>query len=224
MLAVPNTSSNSSDEMYYLTAEDQGYLRALIDWARKNFERGTDRDPEPQIIQSPEVLIVKIPTTGIAAFDFTTMKPGKEQCEVWKITPTDELNPFTADSTLSIVQIEGLDPTQEWIFNIYPVKWYGVSTKDTFARATRDRFGRWLIEKPEYTLKAKTKVDITPNNKGKATVYINGVALTADDDIEVWLDWMHSNKKVSATKQIVVKYFPDQRKFVIQLADCEDMV
>lgn len=219
MLPTPATVG-SGEEMFFLDRQDRSLLRELILRERLRREIGNEEVHVPDL-QAPEVLIVKIPDDGIPAAEFKDEKlvPGKAECELYKIVPKDEREPFgegeEKESELKEVQPEGASIKKEWIFNIYPVKWYKMTTsgKKLYAVARRDRFGRWLIEKPTYHQKVKPKEDVEPGTEVECEVILHTGPTPPEEEEEtimVRLDHMAGNQPIRANDEASAVYRENQ--------------
>jgi len=225
-MSLPNFNPGGSSEIIFLEQTDQELLRSLIGKERNRLELSNAESDNEQYLPAPEVLIVKLPDDGIPACTTTTetsgaetIKPGKAECEIWRIKPTKEVTPFTADSTLVQIKVEGLTAPKIWVFNIYPVKWYSKAGVATFLRATKDRSGRFLIEKPRNRYKCKAKQDIEPGGHGNTGLYYNGAEIAA---IQGYNDWMNNGIKISNNIEGIVEYFPDEKHWSWVEAACEE--
>jgi hypothetical protein len=87
------------------------------------------------------------------------------------------------------------------------------------AMAFRERTGLWVCNRPPDIFKAKTVTQIKAKKSGQVTVWLSGVTTGLNE--EAWLNWMHSNKDISAGKEVLIRFFEDEDKWVIIGAECE---
>ena len=60
--------------------------------------------------------------------------------------------------------------------------------------------------------------NLAPGVGGNVLVYFQGGTLT----VSAHYDWMHGDVQISVDKQVLVEYFPDENKWRVIAADCED--
>lgn len=228
--------SRGDDDLYFLEGSDVELLKQMIDRERRRTESGITEDEQPIYVASPEVLLVKLPATGIDACDFaykvldeegaetgeTIIKPGVAECEVWKIKPLDELDIFEQPSKLVEMKVDELAITKIWVFNVYPVKWYApLSDIAVYVRATKDRSGRWLAEKPPYQHKVKPTEDVNPGETKDCTVVIgDGTIPEEAETIPVKLKWMDGSQPIETGTEATAIFREMERVWEFDGAEC----
>jgi hypothetical protein len=226
-MALPSIVDNGGEDVYFLNKADKDILDEVVKRERVRTEPVLAPDVPNLYIPSPEVLIVRIPEQGIDAMDFeeNPPRPGRAECEVFKIVPSDELEPFTTYSELKEQKVEDLDIDKVWVFNVYGVKWWRpLESTPVFARATKDRSGRWLIEKPSYHVKVKPLEDVQPGETKECRVVIGtGPApMEGAEIIEVAHVWMDGNQEIEANIEATAVYREYERKWEFDGAECKD--
>lgn len=202
---------NEGTELLFLQPSDKALLDAVIERERSRVETKRTFDQENPFLDSPDVYMVKVPSGGIPARSGTTM--GRAECEIFKIVPADELDPHGSTPTLTAVTNPDASAVKVFVYNLYPVKWYAPET--TYIRASRDKFGFWLCEKPPYRHKVTPDNDIDPDDSGVCTMFLVGGTIT------VHLNWMHGGEKISAGKEAIAEYREDEQKWIFVEAECE---
>lgn len=214
-------SSDQSDKLYGLTEMDRRYVNFLIQYVQRVYGSREGFTHETPANYAPEVLIVQFPTAGIPERVGNT--PGRAECDVYTIIPTDPLNPDTSDPTLTQVLLPPSDdPYKIWVYNIYPVKVYGAASLTRYMTVRREQItGRWLCEKPSYRLKVKPTANVIANNGSPvdAAVWIHGA--DSGDTVETYNNWAHGGQRISMDKEAWVEFRDDEAKFVYTGAECE---
>ncbi len=79
----------------------------------------------------------------------------------------------------------------------------------------------WVNSPTEIIHLAKPISDIDPDDSGDVKIYSN---VTTDTSyvVEAYLDWMHGDQKISANKEVMIKWFPQENIWRIIGAECED--
>ena len=70
----------------------------------------------------------------------------------------------------------------------------------------------------QLTWRGLTLEALAPGVGGNVQVYFGGATLT----ISCHYDWMHGDVQISASKQVLVQYFPEEDKWRVIAAECED--
>lgn len=171
---------------------------------------------------------------------------GKAECDVMHLQKTVpyekdsdvQMHPNLYADILNATQPIAFDENgemrrfQEWVYNPYLYRAYGQVApfesdqnfqdgllKGLYTTARRERSGLFVVSRPTDTFKAKTLEDVLPGDHGLVQIYLGGVNSLEVED--VWLNWMHGGEKVSADKEVLIKFFEDERKWVIIGAECE---
>jgi len=86
-----------------------------------------------------------------------------------------------------------------------------------------DGLDRILVTKATSTsdsiLKGVADAQITAGSSGTVSIWKAGA--DTGDNVTAHLNWMHGGQNVSISKQVLVKYFADESKWVIIGAECE---
>lgn len=219
---MPATPANTdgSGMLYMLDASDRSMLKQMITEARVRFQRGIDPDGDGIYVPAPDVLVIKIPAGGIPAFNTGTLELGKAECEVYKVEFTIPTSFHTAPSELQAMTPSGLTITKEWVYNIYPVAHYYNSGVVSYLRATLERGGKYLIEKPSYHYLAVAGADIAAGAAG-STLLKDSPGGTTLAIVSAWNDWMDGGLQVSNGKEGYVRYFELENKWRWVNAECE---
>lgn len=187
----------------YLTESDAEILREIVQDYRTRPRNSRSRGEQFTVSGSPEVYTAKLPTAGIPARVGTI--PGQATCDIYY---TDVTTPNTPTLTVAT-------SVTRLVFNIYPVAVYGTGT--IYTRIQRDKFGRWLVEKPPYALKCTLATTCSLNSTCTVNVYLNGASTS--NTLTAWLNWM-ANTLVASGKEAVVQYFEDEAKWVFTNVKC----
>lgn len=187
---------------YYLTDSDLEVLKEVIADHRTRPRSSRRGGEQVTVAGSPEVYVVKIPENGIPARSGTTVFSAL--CEVYS---------FTDGTTSTLTAVSSLTVR---VWNIYPVKVYGQGTP--YRTARRDKFGRWLCEKPPFTHFVVPEEDISPGDSGTCQVVVGG---SPADSVEVHLSWMEGSTLISAGREATAEYKEDQGQWVFTNAECE---
>lgn len=192
----------------FLTEDDHAILKEVINDFRTR-PRNT-RTPGPQFTVSgaPDVYVAKIPSTlGIPPRDGTVV--GFADCDIYY---TDVTTPNTPTLTVAT-------SVSRTVFNIYPVGIYGAGTLSIYKQIQRDKFGRWLVEKPDYTLKCKPVADVPAGSTGTVKIMLAGTL--SNNTLTAWNNWMNGGEQVSANKEAVIQFCEDEAAWCFVNAECE---
>jgi len=207
-------------ELLVLDTDDRKVLNFVIDKARRLLENSRREEQFDFPAESPEVYVARLPTNGIPARSGNT--PGRRLCDILKCTFSDETDPNNAP-TYGFTNVTYPDATkvQQYVYNIYPVKWYGFTfvAQECYVAIHREKFGLWLCEKPKYRLKVKPVATILAGNAGNCRVWIKGADTT--EEVSVKLNWMHGGQQISAGKEAIAEYMEDEESFVFTESECE---
>ena len=82
------------------------------------------------------------------------------------------------------------------------------------------RFNALTVGATDLIKKAKSMVEIKPGSSGSAEIFEGG--RPTGSRVDAWLNWMHNNEPISSGKEMLIKWFPDEGKWVIIGAECEE--
>lgn len=127
-------------EVYHLlTTPEKDIVQATVNEVRRLTQgdpAGTSNDIPGTM--SPEVYLARVPDGQfIPAYDVATNKPGFKRCDLYKIIPNI--------STPKVTKLNNI----QTIHNVYRLPVLGVAANSQYYfQIHRDKFGRWLCERP----------------------------------------------------------------------------
>lgn len=77
----------------------------------------------------------------------------------------------------------------------------------------------WLDQLDQGEVKGTCDADIAIDGAGDVSVFKNGS--DTNDNITAHLNWMHGGEGISSGKQVLCRWFSDEKRWVIVGADCE---
>lgn len=190
----------------FLTPEDRDLLADVIHDFRTRPRNTRNSGEQFTVSGSPEVYVAKLPSSGIPERSGTV--PGHATCDIYKIDVTTPSTPTMTAAT---------SVTRD-VYNTYPVKTYCGSGVATYVQIQRDKFGRWLCEKPPYRYKAKPTANIGVGSSGPTNLYIAG---SVAGSVTAYLNWMAGGDQISSGKEAIVEYFEDEQHWCFVEAECE---
>lgn len=94
----------------------------------------------------------------------------------------------------------------------------GYYVQGTITRATLHH-GRWYLENDHYELLlAKADSSIAPGASGTVSIWQGGADTGAN--VTAYHTWMEGDNTIEAGTEIVIRWFEDQRKYIILNAEC----
>lgn len=195
-------------DAFFLTSDDREILKQLIHEHRLRPRNVREYGEQITVAGNfPDVYVAKLPNSGIPARSGNV--PGVATCDIYKIDITTPSTPTMTAAT---------SVTRD-VYNVYPVTTYCTTASSSqYVRIQRDKFGRWLCERPPYRVKAKSVAAVSVGGSGTAAVYIG---TTVVGSVTAYLNWMAGGSELGSNKEGIVEYFEAEGKWVWTNAECE---
>lgn len=196
-IIIPKLSQEDKKSLQRLFTKDKG----------RNRNPGKDRKSFP-VERAADTHLIRLPIGGIPGLDWGTFECEAVQCEILGLFGEDELK-LTLDTEPDADTIP--------VFNPYPVKWYR-GAAEVIVEVKRIKGGQWITARPNYTVKVKPIANIPAGGSGLCEVYEGD---GAEEDITVFLNWMHGDELIMAGREAYAEYRDSEGRFVFVNAECE---